>query len=239
VVFLTFDVEPDAPPYQSDNYRGIDQGLPWILDMLDEEDVNATFFTVATIAEKYPDKIREIVKRGHELASHGYDHTRLDRLERQKALLNIRKSISLLSPFSPIKSFRAPNLQPPPISPSDYTSLGIIVDSSIAAYKKGNPKYPFAHNGLVVVPATATSSTIRLPERLALKYTLPKTRSFHVLFYHPWEFVGIKKKPIYRPDIWVRTGEYARKMLRIIIREAKNRGFSFHKISEVPSLAEC
>ena len=238
-MFLTFDVEPDAPPYQTDSYKGVEQGLPWILDLLEEEDVQATFFAVADLTEIHPDRIKEIVDRGHELASHGYGHVRLDKLSRQGAVSNIRKSISILSSFSTIKSFRAPNLQPPPITPSDYTSLGITVDSSIAAYKKGSLKHPFAWDGLIVLPATATSSTIRLPRALALKYTLPASRDFHVLFYHPWEFVEIRRKPLYRPDIWVRTGGYAREMLRTVIREAKKRGLVFHKIVEAPRLVEC
>ncbi|MEB3757292.1 MAG: polysaccharide deacetylase family protein [Desulfurococcales archaeon] len=239
VVFLTFDVEPDAPPYQTNSYKGVEKGLPWILDLLDDEDVQATFFTVADLAEKHPDRIKEIVKRGHELASHGYGHVRLDKLSRQEAVSNIRKSVSILSHLSIIKSFRAPNLQPPPITPSDYTSLGITVDSSIAAYKKGRPKHPFAWDSLIVVPATSTSSTIRLPRTLALKYTLPSNRDFHALFYHPWEFVEIQKKPLYRPDIWVHTGGYAREMLRTVVREAKKRGLVFHVMNEAPSLVEC
>ncbi len=40
--------------------------------------VNATFFTLGWIAERHPPMVRRIVAAGHELASHGYDHTRAD-----------------------------------------------------------------------------------------------------------------------------------------------------------------
>lgn len=48
-----------------------------ILDMLDEAGVKATFFTLGWIAERAPELIKEIVTRGHELASHGYDHVKV------------------------------------------------------------------------------------------------------------------------------------------------------------------
>ncbi len=48
-----------------------------VLDLFDEHTVKATFFTLGWVAERNPDLIRDIVARGHELASHGYDHTKV------------------------------------------------------------------------------------------------------------------------------------------------------------------
>ncbi|HCY02529.1 MAG TPA: polysaccharide deacetylase family protein, partial [Erythrobacter sp.] len=48
-----------------------------ILDLFDEAGVKATFFTLGWVAERNPAAMRAIVDRGHELASHGYDHTRV------------------------------------------------------------------------------------------------------------------------------------------------------------------
>ena len=44
------------------------------LDMLDAEGVKATFFCVANIAGANADILREIVRRGHALGCHGFDH---------------------------------------------------------------------------------------------------------------------------------------------------------------------
>ncbi len=44
------------------------------LDILDEHGVHATFFALGWIAEEFPEVIREIVRRGHEVASKGYWH---------------------------------------------------------------------------------------------------------------------------------------------------------------------
>lgn len=47
------------------------------LDLLDEHDTKATFFVVAPHAEQRPTIVREIVTRGHEVASHGATHRKM------------------------------------------------------------------------------------------------------------------------------------------------------------------
>ncbi|MEB3756074.1 MAG: polysaccharide deacetylase family protein [Desulfurococcales archaeon] len=239
VVFLTFDVEPDAPPYQSGSIRGLREGLPWILEMLSEKGIKATFFVVGELADRYPSIIEAIVNEGHELGSHGYFHRRMDKLTREEALREIKRSIDSLSVFQPISSFRAPNLQPPRISVEDYLSLGIKVDSSVASYKDRFYDTPVKRDGLLVLPATVTSSTIRLPKGLAVRFTLGSKRKFHVLFYHPWEFTRIPRKPFHRPDIWMRTGSYARRSLEFILDEIGRKGLEFLRVSEAVNRMVC
>ncbi len=53
---------------------GPKQGVPRILKMLDTWGVKATFFIPGVIAERYPDVVREISRRGHEIGFHGYAH---------------------------------------------------------------------------------------------------------------------------------------------------------------------
>jgi len=45
-----------------------------LLDLFDRHNVKATHFVLGWVAEKFPDLIREIDARGHEVASHGYSH---------------------------------------------------------------------------------------------------------------------------------------------------------------------
>ncbi len=49
-----------------------------ILELFDAAGIRATFFTLGWIAERHPALVRRIVAGGHELASHGWDHTRAD-----------------------------------------------------------------------------------------------------------------------------------------------------------------
>lgn len=78
---LTFDIEEwfhfdifspeetwlDFPPR-------IDIYLPRILDKLDEHQTKATFFCLGWIARAYPDVLKQIQQRGHELACHSDKH---------------------------------------------------------------------------------------------------------------------------------------------------------------------
>jgi peptidoglycan/xylan/chitin deacetylase (PgdA/CDA1 family) len=45
-----------------------------LLDIFSEHDVNATFFVLGWVAERFPDLVGTIAARGHEIASHGYAH---------------------------------------------------------------------------------------------------------------------------------------------------------------------
>ena len=53
---------------------GAKVGVPRILKFLDRHGIPATFFVPGFTAQRYPELIREIAERGHELANHGYYH---------------------------------------------------------------------------------------------------------------------------------------------------------------------
>lgn len=50
------------------------------LDLLDAHNAKATFFVLGWIADQAPDLIEEIVRRGHEIASRGYNHCPVSRM---------------------------------------------------------------------------------------------------------------------------------------------------------------
>jgi len=52
----------------------IREGLFPLLALLEENGIRATFYIPGITAERYPDAVREIAKRGHEIGSHGYGH---------------------------------------------------------------------------------------------------------------------------------------------------------------------
>jgi peptidoglycan/xylan/chitin deacetylase (PgdA/CDA1 family) len=64
-VALTFDDGPD-PEY-----------TPRVLDILAARDVRSTFFVVGKHAERFPEAVKLIHDRGHEIASHGWSHRNL------------------------------------------------------------------------------------------------------------------------------------------------------------------
>ena len=55
-----------------------------ILDILDEYDVKCTFFVVEFWAKKYPEILKEISLRGHEIGTHSSSHPNMSRLSVEK-----------------------------------------------------------------------------------------------------------------------------------------------------------
>ena len=50
----------------------VEQNVNRILTILNDFGARGTFFTLGWVAERYPGIVREIVRQGHELASHGF-----------------------------------------------------------------------------------------------------------------------------------------------------------------------
>ena len=66
------------------------------LDLLDEFDTKATFFVLGWIAEQNPKLIKEIVKRGHEVASRGFYHRSLNQLTQEEIRDDLRRTNEVL-----------------------------------------------------------------------------------------------------------------------------------------------
>jgi peptidoglycan-N-acetylglucosamine deacetylase len=73
---------------------GPDDLTPQYLELLDDLGVPATFFLCGERAEPRPDLVREYLRRGHQVANHGFDHTSFPSLSR-RALLEQCKQTEL------------------------------------------------------------------------------------------------------------------------------------------------
>ena len=95
---LSFDIDAETmwttrnpenihhPVNLSRGVYSVRQGIPRILRMLESEQVKATFFTPAFIAELHPEVIREIAFQGHEISYHGYKHEAYDDYEKENGV---------------------------------------------------------------------------------------------------------------------------------------------------------
>ena len=77
-------------------YENTDNVLK-ILDILDGYGAKSTFFIGGSWADDNVDCVREIFKRGHEIASHGYFHKDHSRMSENENLEEIRPSVKLLN----------------------------------------------------------------------------------------------------------------------------------------------
>ena len=84
-----------------------------ILDLLDSfpQRIKATFFVLGQVAEKMPRLINQIVSRGHEIASHGYNHKVCNTLNDKELFADLDHSKKLLEDISgkEIFGYRAPS----------------------------------------------------------------------------------------------------------------------------------
>ncbi len=64
-----------------------------ILDILDAHDVKTTFFLVGGWVDKYPDMVKEIAARGHEIGNHSNTHAHMSKLSEQA----IRDELRMMS----------------------------------------------------------------------------------------------------------------------------------------------
>jgi peptidoglycan/xylan/chitin deacetylase (PgdA/CDA1 family) len=229
-VSLGIDVEPDCPPYLATQYRGVERGLPRLLDELDVLGVPVTCFCTGEVAERHPARVRDILARGHELGSHGHTHRPFDGLPMAAAREEIRVSCEVLRAFgAPVTSFRAPNLR----FPDTYLPLleehGFRVDSSQAKYKIAYYTSR-ARTSMTRVPASMTSSVLRLPRALRDPWLLSLATPV-VLFVHPWEFVDLTRERL-RLDCRFRTGDPAIRALREVIALYRGRGARFTRMRD-------
>ena len=69
---------PDVDVNEGDIFRhgqvSIRYGLPKLLETLEKYDVKATFFIPGEVARRYPDAVKMIFQKGHEIGCHGDQH---------------------------------------------------------------------------------------------------------------------------------------------------------------------
>ncbi len=83
-VYLTFD---DGP---------IPEATPYILDVLEQLRIKATFFMVGDNAAKYPHLLEEVRKRGHRIGNHTHNHVGGLRCQVWTYLNNVEQAEELL-----------------------------------------------------------------------------------------------------------------------------------------------
>lgn len=92
-VYLTFD---DGP---------IPEVTPWVLKVLDDFEAKATFFMVGQNVERYPELLKEVLKRGHQVGNHSLHHIRGLSISAEE----YRKDVELCEKYTGSSLFRPPH----------------------------------------------------------------------------------------------------------------------------------
>ncbi|MDB5415391.1 MAG: Polysaccharide deacetylase [Rubritepida sp.] len=186
-----------------------------VLKQFDAAGIHATFFTLGWVAERYPQLIRRIVDAGHELASHGYGHQRVDGLGAAGFRADIRLARMLLEDCGgvAVRGYRAPTFSIGATTPWAHDILaeeGYTYSSSTfpvrhdlygGAHLPREPHRP-GKDGVVELPMTTCRAFgqnlpcsgggwFRLaPYRLfraGLRHVNTTENRPGIFYFHPWE----------------------------------------------------
>jgi polysaccharide deacetylase family protein (PEP-CTERM system associated) len=225
---LTVDVEEY---FQVENFKGVVPRERWparggraarstrgILDILDASAARATFFIVGWVAEQFPDLVREIAARGHEIGSHGFSHLPIFDMDPTSFRADLRRSKKALEAAAgvEVRGYRAPTFS---IVERTLWALDILYDEGFAydssIFPVHHDRYgipsaerfihmratPAGRRILELPPMTARFAGCNIPMgggayfRLlpveAFVYTLRRLNAQGkpgVVYLHPWEF---------------------------------------------------
>jgi len=141
-----FQVSAFAPYIDRRDWPSLDcrveGNIDRILALFDNAGVQATFFTLGWIAERYPAMVRRIAAAGHEIASHGYHHERVSSLTPEDFLADLRRSKCILEDACglPVRGYRAPSFSMGETTPWAWEML------ERAGYAYSSSVYPIAHD---------------------------------------------------------------------------------------------
>lgn len=221
----SFDVEPwwaSTPPcIDPSEWGGMpdrsERPMAEYLDLCDQAGVRSTFFFIGWYARTFPERVREVVARGHEVGCHSLMHEDVSTQTDQAFRAATRDAKAMIEDAGgvPVEAYRAPSFSFPPARVAELlgilVDLGFTTDSSITTagrvYGGGHSadEYPGPmHLGtrmgldLVEVPvpgariagrelAVFGGGYLRLAPR-ALVTHLARRESYQVLYLHPHDF---------------------------------------------------
>lgn len=194
----------------------VERNVEQILDMFDAAGVKATFFTLGWVAQRNRALMRRIAERGHELASHGWDHARVHTLDRTSFAEDIRRAQQEIEDAGgvAVTGYRAPSFSIDARTPWAHEELakqGYAYSSSVAPIIHDHygwreaPRFtfrPLAGSDLVEIPVTTAEFAGRrlaaggggffrvLPygfSRWAIRQVNRRDGRPAIFYFHPWE----------------------------------------------------
>jgi polysaccharide deacetylase family protein (PEP-CTERM system associated) len=193
----------------------VDRNVGRLLEIFAEHDVRATFFMLGWVAQKVPSMVREIVAGGHEIASHGFKHTRVTTQQPHEFREDIVRTKALLEDMSgqEVIGYRAASYS---INRDNMWALDILAETG---HRYSSSVYPIKHDlyGIPDAPrfrfAVGESRLTEIPittvpllgrnwpcggggyfrlfpywmSKWALEHVNRVERQSAVFYFHPWE----------------------------------------------------
>jgi polysaccharide deacetylase family protein (PEP-CTERM system associated) len=215
-----FQVQAFAQVISRDEWDGLESRVVGntlrVLDLFSDADVRGTFFTLGWVAERHPQIIRRIVSDGHELASHGFGHERVDQIGEAKFRHDIRQAKAVLEDAAGVEvvGYRAPTFsisaRATPWAHRVLADEGYLYSSSVFPISHDlygspdAPRHPYrpSADGVVELPMTTVQllgrnlpcsggGWFRLVPYPVFKAGLRRANAADqrpgVFYFHPWE----------------------------------------------------
>lgn len=113
-----------------------------LLELIGRAGARATFFVLGWIAMRHPSIVKRIVESGHELASHGLQHLRVDRQTPAEFRADVRRTKQLLEDLGgvSVNGYRAATFS---IVRANWWAFDILAEEG---YTYSSSVYPIAHD---------------------------------------------------------------------------------------------
>ena len=133
--FLNLSSTPEPSTWESLPSH-VEKNLIRILDILERRKIKSTCFFLGWIAKKYPGLVKETIRRGHEIASHGFYHKLAFQMTEAEFFEDAASSKKLLEDVSgqQVLGYRAPGFSLTQNTPWFFKRLieaGYVYDSSL------------------------------------------------------------------------------------------------------------
>jgi len=164
-----FEKVIDRADWDSLEHR-VEANTDKVLALFEGAGVQATFFTLGWVAERYPALMRRIVEGGHEIASHGWDHQRVFTMGPEQFRADLARARATIEDASGVKvsGYRAPSFSIDTRTPWAHQVLaeeGYTYSSSVAPIRHDH--YGWAEAPRSAYRPLADSDLIELPITIA------------------------------------------------------------------------
>ena len=135
-----------------------------LLDLFDEHNVKATHFVLGWVAERFPELVREIDSRGHEIASHGYSHQLVYTQSPTQFENETRSSKIILEDIigKPVWGYRAASYS---ITRKSLWALDILAD---LGFKYDSSIFPVVHDNYGITGSPKFPHILETPNKKTL-----------------------------------------------------------------------
>lgn len=148
-----FQVQALAGIYDRSSWEAcesrVERNVDRLIELFAAVNVQATFFTLGWIAERQKPMVRRLAAAGHEIASHGYSHERVDTQPPKAFREDVRRTKAILEDCTgqAVRGYRAATFSVGPETPWAFRILeeeGHAYSSSVYPVKHDNYAFPDA-----------------------------------------------------------------------------------------------